>query len=159
MLNVSRKGVGAICSGRRQFLAGIAAAGFSSFASPFASGLISALVQTQAVPTSGLIDVHHHFLPPFYFAEHREGTTVAGGDRIFSWSPEQVLAAMDKHGVATAVLSVSTGVVFGSATGQAATRTARRANEYAADVVRTNRGRFGLFAIIPLPDTEASLRE
>ena len=156
MLNVSPKRIEAICDGRRRFIAGIAAAGVGSFARPFASGLLSA--QTQAAPTSKLIDVHHHFLPPFYFAENRDGFLTGSGHRILSWAPEQALEAMDKHGVATAVLSLTSGI-FWSGDRQAATRTARRANEYAAEVVRTHRGRFGLFAVIPLPDTEASLHE
>ena len=140
---------------RREFLASLAALGIT--AATQSGALIAQTAAVNAKP--GLIDVHHHFFPPFYFAEHPEGTALADGGRIHSWTPEQTLEVMDKHGVSTAVLSVSTGVVFGSATGQASTRTARRANEYAADVVRIHRGRFGLFATIPLADTEASLRE
>lgn len=153
MLNVSRKGVGAICSGRRRFLTGIAAAAFSRLALPRV-GNFRAPVEARR----DLIDVHHHFFPPFYFAEHRDGFLTGSGNRILSWTPEQALAAMDRHGVATTVLSLTSGI-FWSGDRQAATHMARRANEYAADVVRTHRGRFGLFAIIPLPDTEASLRE
>jgi 6-methylsalicylate decarboxylase len=91
------------------------------------------------------------------------GIVAAGGGRInpayFSWTPEQSLAAMDSHGVATAVLSLSAGSALWFGDRQAAVRMARRVNEYAADPVRSHTGRFGLFAIIPLPDTEASLRE
>jgi predicted TIM-barrel fold metal-dependent hydrolase len=65
---------------------------------------------------------------------------------------------MDKQDVATAVLSLTTpGVWFGEA--KAAAQTARRVNEYATDLVRSHPRRFGFFAVIPLPDSEGSLRE
>ena len=143
---------------RREFLTAAAAFGLASVAS--ASELIA---QNAASRTPRpLIDVHHHVIPPFYLAENRDRIVAAGGGRMnpayMHWTPEQALAAMDKNGVEIAVLSLSVSAYwFGDA--QAAARTARRVNEYAADLVRSHPGRFGLFAIIPLPDTEASLRE
>jgi predicted TIM-barrel fold metal-dependent hydrolase len=120
------------------------------------------MANTPSVAKGGLIDVHHHVVPPFYLAENRDRILAGGGGRMnpaySSWTPEQAVAAMDQHGVATAVLSLSTpGVWFGDA--HTAGRNARRVNEYAADLVRRYPGRFGLFAVIPLPDTEGSLRE
>jgi 6-methylsalicylate decarboxylase len=143
---------------RRNFISAIASAGFGALSCSSVERLMSAFAQSPIAAERSLIDVHHHFIPPFYFAENRDGIGTAGGGRILSWTSEQALAAMDKHGVATAVLSL-TSSIFWLGDRQAATRTARRANEYAADLVRRHRGRFGLFAIIPLPDTEASLRE
>jgi predicted TIM-barrel fold metal-dependent hydrolase len=121
------------------------------------------IAQAAASSTKpSLIDVHHHIVPPFYLSENRDRIIAAAGGRInpayLTWTPEQSLVAMDKHGVATAVLSLSV-VAFWFGDPQAAARTARRVNEYAANLVRSHTGRFGLFAIIPLPDTEASLHE
>lgn len=143
---------------RREVLrAGLGALAFSG-----AGRFMSVLAQTPPAAKSSLIDVHHHIVPPFYLAENRDRIVAAGGGRInpayLSWTPEQALAAMDKHGVATAVLSLSA-AASGFGDREAAARTARRVNEYAADLTRTHAGRFGLFAIIPLLDTEASLRE
>ena len=137
-------------------------AGLGALAFTRAGCFMSVLEQALPSARNGLIDVHHHIVPPFYLAENRDRIVAAGGGRInpayFSWTPEQALAAMDKHGVATAVLSLSASAFwFGDR--EAATRMARRVNEYAADLIRTHAGRFGLFAIVPLPDTEASLRE
>jgi predicted TIM-barrel fold metal-dependent hydrolase len=109
-----------------------------------------------------LVDVHHHIIPPFYLTENRERIAGGRGGQIsaawLEWESSKALDAMDEHGVATAVLSLSSpGVWFGDA--DAARRTARRCNDYAAELRRSHPGRFGLFSALPLPDTEGSLRE
>jgi len=147
---------------RRSFISGMAAAGLGALAFPGVGGLMSAFAQAPVVARSGLIDVHHHFVPPSYLAENRDRIVAASGGQIhpawISWTIAGALDSMDKHGVATAVLSLTfPGVWFGDA--QAAARTARQVNEYAADLARSHPSRFGRFAVVPLPDTEGSLRE
>ena len=146
---------------RRSFLSGIAAAGLSALASGCGHPA-SVFAQTANIPRDRLIDTHHHFVPPFYLLKNRDRIAAAAGGRMhpayLSWTLEQSLAAMDKQGVATAVLSLTTpGVWFGHA--EEAAQTARQVNEYAAGLARSHTGRFGLFAAIPLPDTDRSLRE
>jgi 6-methylsalicylate decarboxylase len=153
---------GATSISRRTFISGIGAVGFGALAFPRAGPLASVLAHAPVVEKSSLIDVHHHFVPPFYLSDNRERITAAAGGRMHpayvSWAPQQSITAMDKQGVATAVLSLTTpGIWFGDA--RVAAQTARRVNEYATDLARSHPGRFGLFAVIPLPDTESSLRE
>jgi len=159
MPDISSKRIEAICNGRRRFIAGIAAAGVGSLASPFAFDLPSA--QTQAAPNRRLIDVHHHFVPPFYVSENKDRILASGGGQNpawWKWSPDTAIAAMDKNGVSTAVLSLTfPGVWFGNP--HEAAEMARRVNEYAAELAQNHPGRFGVFATIPLPDPETSLRE
>ena len=143
---------------RRVFLANLAAFGLAAVTP--AHKLIAQTAEASAKPRR--IDFHHHVVPPFYVAENRDRIVAAAGGRMnpayLSWTPEQALATMDKNGVATAILSLSPGGFwFGDR--EAAARTARRVNEYSADLMRTHPSRFGLFALIPLPDTAASLRE
>jgi predicted TIM-barrel fold metal-dependent hydrolase len=119
-------------------------------------------VRPARAETRRLIDVHSHMAPPFYVAENRDRIAGSRGGQVsrpwLEWSPQQSLAAMDEHGVEISMLSLSTpGIWFGNA--EEARATARRVNEYGAELVRSHPGRFGLFAAIPLPDTEGSLRE
>ncbi len=141
---------------RREVFRTLAAFGLTSVAP------LGELIAQTAGTKPSLIDVHHHVVPPFYLAENRDRIVAAGGGRMnpayLSWTPEQSLAAMDQHRVSTAVLSLSPSAYwFGDS--QAAAHTARRVNEYTADLVRSHSGRFGMFAIIPFPDSEAGLRE
>ena len=66
---------------------------------------------------------------------------------------------MDKAGVVTAMLSPTAPAVwFGDV--QEARAAARELNEYAtAKMVGDYKGRFGLFATLPMPDVEGTLRE
>ena len=106
------------------------------------------------------IDVHHHILPPDYVAavgDDRIGPLILAG-RTPEWTPEMSVEAMDRHGIATAVTSISApGLWFGD--DEESVRLARLCNEYAAGIRRDHPGRFGVFASLPLPDVDASLAE
>ncbi len=108
----------------------------------------------------GRVDVHAHFLPAFY----REALAAAGVERpdgmpgVPAWSPAAALAAMDRLGVRTAMLSISSpGVHFGD--DAAAVALARRVNAAGAALRRAHPGRFGVFAALPLPDVAAAVAE
>lgn len=100
------------------------------------------------------VDVHHHLFPPDY----RTAIASIGAGGIPAWTPEQSLAEMDKGNIATALLSLSPpGLWFGD---PARSRTlARIVNDYGARMAKDHPDRFGLFAALPLPDVEGSLRE
>lgn len=108
---------------------------------------------------TGLIDVHHHILPPDYVTAlggriGKQGLTGA----VPTWNPDLSVEAMDRNGIARAITSISSpGIWFGD---RGETRElARYCNEFAADMARQHPGRFGFFAVLPLPNVEDSLAE
>jgi predicted TIM-barrel fold metal-dependent hydrolase len=136
---------------RRSFLGGLAALG--------ASALLPGCQSTAKAPASGAlsrIDVHHHLSPAGFVKEIVARKT--GQRPLAEWTPAKSIEAMDKAGIATSITSVSEpGVWFGD--NAAARVLARECNEYGARMIRDHPGRFGLFASLPIPDIDGSLRE
>ena len=129
---------------RREFLRDASWAGLALGTALRPAGHL--LAQT-AINHPGRIDVHHHYLPPFL-----DGPT-------WPWSAEIALGDMDRHEVATAIVS---GVTFPEPLNDGtdeARDLARRANEFAASLGQNHPGRFGFFSAVPLADTDGSLRE
>jgi len=128
---------------RREFLAGLAAMG-----------------ATTLLPQGGLrrIDVHQHYSSPAYFdllVKHNAITV----NNFRNYTPQRNIDEMDKAGVTTAMLSPTAPAVwFGDA--EEARKAARELNEYAAaKMVGDFKGRYGLFATLPMPDVEGTLKE
>lgn len=106
------------------------------------------------------IDVHHHFLPPFYkpLAKGWMDKFATGVAAVMAWTPEASLAAMDEAKVSRAVLSISSpGVHFGD--DAQARALARDCNDYAVALGKQHPGRFALFAALPMPDIDGAIRE
>ena len=105
------------------------------------------------------IDVHHHILPDHWVrAANKFGHVDAGGVAFPQWSPEGAIAMMDRHGIAAAITSIAApGVHFGDAA--AAKALARSCNELSARLIDDHPDRFGAFAVLPMPDVDASLDE
>src|SRR5215470_2113566 len=102
------------------------------------------------------IDVHHHVVPPTWLS----AVTRIGKDNppITNWSVQKTIEDMDRGGVATAITSPTTPQV-GDFLADEAARLARESNEYAKKLESEHPGRFGTFAMLPLPYIEPSLRE
>ena len=105
------------------------------------------------------IDVHHHIVPKEYLAALASvGIKNAVGEPFPQWDIEKTLAFMDRQGIAIAINSISApGIYFGD--NNFTQKLARKCNEISAYIVNKYPNRFGAFAILPLPDIEASIAE
>ncbi|MGU7774820.1 amidohydrolase family protein [Burkholderia sp. MR1-5-21] len=105
------------------------------------------------------IDVHHHFVPPAYKAAmSRRGMHKVAGAELPEWSVAASLDVMNANAIRTAMLSISApGVYFGSL--DEARTLARECNEYAAQLCERHPGRFGSFAVLPMPFTGHACEE
>src|SRR4051812_11173682 len=102
------------------------------------------------------IDLHHHFAPPAWVADVKGRPLLQPANT--RWTPEQSIEDMDRGGVAAAVVSITNpGLWFGEP--EQTRRLARACNDYGARLVQDHPRRFGLFAALPLPDVDATLRE
>ncbi|MEZ5644950.1 MAG: amidohydrolase family protein [Burkholderiaceae bacterium] len=106
------------------------------------------------------IDTHHHIVPPFYASWlQSRGIQAAGGRLLPEWSVDGALDLMDSAGIGSGIFSVSTPGVHLGDDGEAR-EMARATNEFMAHVVRSQSpGRFGFFAVLPLPEVEAAVAE
>ncbi len=112
---------------------------------------------------SRIIDTHHHIYPPRYVGPNLQrllkDAGMLGATAYTSWTPDTALEQMEKAGIATSIVSMtSPGVWFDDGNDAARTR-ARICNEFGAGMARDHKGRFGMFAALPLPDTDGSLAE
>jgi predicted TIM-barrel fold metal-dependent hydrolase len=132
---------------RRRFMAGATALVASA-----ATGAPS-LARAEAAHR---IDVHHHITPPPYLAALRKAKR--DSPPLANWSVQKSLDDMDRAGVATAITSPTT-PHLGFLPKEEAARVARESNEYAKTLMSDHPGRFGVFAMLPLPYVDESLAE
>src|SRR5215468_10938684 len=141
---------------RRQWLQQLAALGAGSSLVRFTE------LGAQAPQSPRRLDLHHHFGSPRWIKRLVE-VKRQGWQQFEAYTPARAVAAMDAAGVSTAFVSCTEpGVWFGddfAKERQEAISLARDMNEYGARMVGDYKGRFGLFAVLPLPDVDASLKE
>lgn len=147
---------GPAAPGRRRFLAtGLAGATSAAIGAGPTGAALGAGRLAEGYGT-GRIDVHHHYFP----TAHREAVARAGGAAPANggWTVQKSLDEMDKAGIGTALISLQIpGVWVGGV--ENARALARVCNDEGARQASDHPGRFGLFASIPVPDPEGSLRE
>jgi hypothetical protein len=106
------------------------------------------------------LDVHAHFVPEAYRAalESAGHSQPDGFPFIPAWTAASHVELLDRVGIATALLSISSpGVHLGD--DDSARRLARAVNEAGREAADAHPGRFGLLAALPLPDVDGALAE
>ena len=104
------------------------------------------------------IDVHHHLFPPPFVAQLVEHEHYLARGVARHWSPQVSIDDMDAAGIATAFTSI-TAPGFAFIPRERLFAINRECNDFGARMAADHRERFGLFASLPLPDVDGSLRE
>ncbi|MDP9051209.1 MAG: amidohydrolase [Acidobacteriota bacterium] len=139
---------------RREFLAGAGALA------------MQALLSSRGLAGHGTtvkpwrVDMHHHFGPPTWCSYLASKNVLYPAWK--DWTREKSVQELDRAGVVTAMVSITyPGIWLGEnvAPKEATSKLARECNDYGARMVADYPGRFGLFAVLPLPDIDRSLRE
>ena len=132
--------------GRRGFIAGAAA-----FGALAASGCA-----TMAPAGPHRIDVHHHISPPAWVNALKAAKL--DSPPVNNWTPQRSIDDMDKAGIATSMTS-PTLPALGFLNARDAAGVARASNEYARKLADDSRGRFRMFALLPMPHVSETLEE
>lgn len=155
-------------SSRRQFLAGIGTLGAAALvgcrggASPeTATAQEGGQAQAANLMDAGKgrrIDVHHHYAPKSW----QDAMAKAGfGDVRGEWTPAKSIEEMDRGGVQTTMVSTGQFIwrLGNDARQKLLIQGAREANEFGARMVTDYPRRFGLWAALPLPEVDLTLKE
>ena len=116
-------------------------------------------------PAGRVIDVHHHYFAPAFQTRRRaqiieSSTGGPASERLLAYTPQVSLDQMDRAGCTTAIVSSGgPGVWYGKDTLANNRAIAREMNEFGTRMGTDHPGRFGLFASLPLPDPDGSLKE
>lgn len=143
------------CTSRRSFLKSVGALGAAT-----ALSTPAVWAEGTAPTRPHRIDVHHHMFPPFV-QELWKKENVRTTPVLMRWTLQSTLDQMEQAGVATTVLSVlaAGGFNLPRASIEELRRLTRLANDYAATIRADHPGRFGIFALVPLPDIDGALKE
>jgi len=119
------------------------------------------MAQTPATAPR-IIDTHHHIYPPEYTKRNLSrivGDAPSTNAAFYTgWTPRASLDQMDKNGIATAIVSVSSPAMW-TGNNEEARRNAHECNEYGAQLGKDFPGRFGMWGALPFPDVDGSLKE
>lgn len=102
------------------------------------------------------IDVHHHISPPPWVAALRRAKL--DSPPVVNWTMQRSLDDLDRGGVATAITSPTLPAV-GFLNAAEAADVARASNEFARRLTDESRGRLRMFALLPMPHVDATLKE
>jgi 6-methylsalicylate decarboxylase len=123
----------------------------------FMGGLAAAFSQPAfAASKPHRIDVHHHLVPPAYVDAVKRAKL--DNPPMTGWTVEKSLDDMDKAEIATSMLSPMP-PQLGFLPPVEAAKVARESNEWARQLATDHPGRFGVFAMLPMPNIDASLKE
>jgi len=136
-------GTGWMMTTRRAFLAGLGAGAAAMMWRSRAAG-------SDVASHARTVDVHAHYYPPALKA-------LGLPTPMNAWTLERHMEEMDKAGVATSMLSLTTPGI--TQPGRQGLSLLRGSNEYAAGLRSDHRGRFGFFICVQLNDLDGSLEE
>ena len=140
---------------RRSFLGAVGAMG--ALRAVGTIGALSAVGCASPSPSRPhRIDVHHHIAPPPWVAALKRSKL--DSPPVNNWTPQQSLDDMDRAGVATSMTSPTLPAV-GFLGPKDAADVARASNEYARKLTQDYPGRFGMFALLPMPHVDETLKE